>query len=648
MCGIFGVTGLNNLKLEFKHYERLLAQFFKIAETRGKEAMGLAIINQSASNNRDISINIFKSAGRATKIIKKKRYKEFLKDHLHSETTIGFFGHSRLVTNGWRVDDVNNHPILTDNITGIHNGIIVNYEELKEKFPNITLESNLDSELLFKIIDYYSFNYSHKNENNNIKLALKKTFEIIEGVANLAFVNRKENSIQLATNNGSIYYAVNEKICCFASEYYFLQKLIIQKNLGNDLRKENIIQLKSGEFIPLKFFGKISKPVSISKLKKVVKHKTDEINISFIYQNKNTMDIRRCSKCLLPDSFPAITFNECGVCSVCQGYIVKKAYGKNKLQRIIEEKKKNRGEVDCLVAFSGGRDSSYGLHYIKRELGLNPIAYTYDWGMVTDIARRNQSRLCSKLGIEHIIRSPDIPTKRRFIRKNLGAWLNKPDLGMIPILMAGDKQYYHYTRKVQKELNLNLVFHCAGNELERTEFKSGFCNIKESNHGQVMWRYSLKNKLGLVYYFLKKFIGNPGYINESFFDMLYAYYSTFVSQDNFLYLYHFIQWDEKIITNTLRDVYGWEIAEDTNNTWRIGDGTAAFYNYIYHTIAGFSEHDTFRSNQIRHGLISRDEGLELIAEDNLPRWDAMREYADLVGFNFQEAIEIINTAKKRY
>ena len=50
-------------------------------------------------------------------------------------------------------------------------------------------------------------------------------------------------------------------------------------------------------------------------------------------------------------------------------------------------------------------------------MGLNPIAYTYDWGMVTDIARRNQARLVGKLGVEHIIVSADITLKRNNIRK---------------------------------------------------------------------------------------------------------------------------------------------------------------------------------------------------------------------------------------
>ena len=60
-------------------------------------------------------------------------------------------------------------------------------------------------------------------------------------------------------------------------------------------------------------------------------------------------------------------------------------------------------------------------------------------------------------------------------------------------------------------------------------------------------------------------------------------------------------WDEGLIDQTLAREYRWETAADTGTTWRIGDGTAAFYNFIYYTVAGFTENDTFRSNQIREG-----------------------------------------------
>jgi glucosamine--fructose-6-phosphate aminotransferase (isomerizing) len=90
------------------------------------------------------------------------------------------------------------------------------------------------------------------------------------------------------------------------------------------------------------------------------------------------------------------------------------------------------------------------------------------------------------------------------------------------------------------------------------------------------------------------------------------------------------------------------LADDTECTWRIGDGTAAFYNYIYTTVAGFSEHDTFRSNQIREGQLTRDRAMELVERDNQPRWKSIREYTQLINIDFDEAIRVIDRIPKLY
>lgn len=100
-------------------------------------------------------------------------------------------------------------------------------------------------------------------------------------------------------------------------------------------------------------------------------------------------------------------------------------------------------------------------------------------------------------------------------------------------------------------------------------------------------------------------------------------------------------WDEKLIDDTLSE-YDWERAPDTKATWRIGDGTAAFYNYIYYTVAGFSEHDTFRSNQIREGELSRAEALRMVADENRPRYPNIKWYLDAVGLDFSEVVESVN------
>ena len=80
----------------------------------------------------------------------------------------------------------------------------------------------------------------------------------------------------------------------------------------------------------------------------------------------------------------------------------------------------------------------------------------------------------------------------------------------------------------------------------------------------------------------------------------------------------------------------------------MGDGQTAFINYIYYTIAGFSEFDNFRSHQVREGMLTRDEALKLIKEDNRPRIGMLQDFSQLVGFNLEEVLLKINAIPKIY
>jgi hypothetical protein len=97
------------------------------------------------------------------------------------------------------------------------------------------------------------------------------------------------------------------------------------------------------------------------------------------------------------------------------------------------------------------------------------------------------------------------------------------------------------------------------------------------------------------------------------------------------------------VNSTLLNVYGFELAPDTRSTWRIGDGTAAFYNYIYYNVAGFTENETFRSNQIREGVLTRERALELVRTENQPRFQSIKWYCDTIGIPFEETIQRIRS-----
>ena len=268
--------------------------------------------------------------------------------------------------------------------------------------------------------------------------------------------------------------------------------------------------------------------------------------------------------------------------------------------------------------------------------------------MVTDLARRNIARVCGKLGVENIIVSADIRWKRENIRKNIVAWLKKPDLGMVPLFMAGDKYFFYYCNRVKQQTGIDLNI-WGINPLENTDFKTGFAGLPPKFDKNRIYSLSLQNQLKLFGFVAGNIIKSPGYLNQSLVDSLGSFFVRYISpKRDYYHLFDYCRWDENEINHIIKNEYNWETAIDTKSTWRIGDGTASFYNYIYFTVAGFSENDTFRSNQIREGMLDRSTALRLLEEDNIPRYETLRWYLEIVGLGFAHVIKIINTIPKLY
>lgn len=72
------------------------------------------------------------------------------------------------------------------------------------------------------------------------------------------------------------------------------------------------------------------------------------------------------------------------------------------------------------------------------------------------------------------------------------------------------------------------------------------------------------------------------------------------------------------------------------------------HNYIYYTVAGFSEYDTFHSNQIREGMLTRKKALELVNEENRPRYESLKWYLEIVRLDFESVIKRISKIPKLY
>lgn len=675
MCGIFGLITKPGTTYSVKSIRQTLENIAVFSESRGKDSSGMAIRNLKTA-----AIDVVKGDVPIRQLLKSRDFDVTVKAALETEAlSQGFsaFGHARLVTNGTQLNEVNNQPVLKDDIIIIHNGIIVNAEELWEKHPGLKRDFSIDTEIIPALIR------KELKTVDDLAEACNNTFAQLEGTWSVAIMFHDLDQFVLATNNGSLYYITdNATFITFASEGYFQERLKQTAEFASFGSSLEVRQLTSNKGLVVNMselkINQFESPVnsiaiSVSKVKplELKKHLLDnEINkrevvidpAMFINRSKEAhlfsllennaeaiRKLRRCTKCLLPETFPFIEYDHAGVCNYCNNYEKKnQPKSLDELMNLVEPYRSTNGKPDCLVPFSGGRDSTYSLHFIKKELGLNPIAFTYDWGMVTDLARRNAARVCGKLGVENIIVAADIHLKRENIRKNVTAWLKRPHLGMVPLFMAGDKYFFHFSNKVLQQTGLELSI-WGSNPLENTDFKSGFTGIEPVFNKKRIDEIKLFSKVKLISFFGKQYLSNPAYINSSLIDTIGSFKSRyFTKRYGYIQLFDYMKWDEKELETLILNKYNWEKSIDTKSTWRIGDGTAAFYNYIYHTVAGFSEFDTFRSNQIREGQLSRKEGLDLISSENIPRYENLRWYLAIIGLDFVSTIKRINSIPKLY
>jgi glutamine---fructose-6-phosphate transaminase (isomerizing) len=644
MCGIFGVICASAdsqrapTQADLDLTRALAVSLLKFSETRGREAVGIAIHDGER-------IEVLKQSGSVTDFLATPKLHQLLDDAQRRATrSLAITGHSRLATNGTQSNTANNQPIITHGAVALHNGIVTNDSALEQRF-SINREGELDSEVLAALLR------TKLISGKDLVAATRTTFAAIEGSASIAMLFEDLDVMLLATNTGSLFQLTSDSgtVIAFASERFILQRVLADKDLGKRLGDCRIEQIRAGHAIAVRLNDLHRDAFELSESGgDGPALSPNGHTISIVDHSRRSDRLKRCTKCILPETYPFVEFDANGVCRYCRTWKKITPKGEQALLDAVAPYRSKDGSPDVILSYSGGRDSSWGLHYVKKELGMNPVAYTYDWGLVTDLARRNQARVCGKLGVEHIVRSADITTKRRYVRKNVEAWLKRPELGMVTLFMAGDKEFYHHARQVRKETGIKLLIMCTGNMIEDAPYKTGLMGVPQDDHGNTLTGMSLRNKIGMLGYFAKNYLRNPSYFNESFVDTMRAYYHTFVVKDDFLYLFQYLPWHEDTIVNTIREEYDWEVAQDTASTWRIGDGTAAFYNYIYQTIAGFTEDDVMLANMVREEHIDRDTALRRSAEYAKPRWPSVREYANLIGCSAEEVLQVINAAPKLY
>ncbi len=91
--------------------------------------------------------------------------------------------------------------------------------------------------------------------------------------------------------------------------------------------------------------------------------------------------LKQCSACLLPETYETIEFDQKGVCNVCRNKEIRDekidwTARKTQLDALIEEHR-GKHDYDCIIPFSGGKDSTYTLWYLMNEYKIKPLVVRF-------------------------------------------------------------------------------------------------------------------------------------------------------------------------------------------------------------------------------------------------------------------------------
>ncbi|MEB7067471.1 glutamine--fructose-6-phosphate transaminase (isomerizing) [Mammaliicoccus sciuri] len=192
MCGIVGYIGTANAK-------ELLLRGLEKLEYRGYDSAGIAVRNEE-------EIKVFKEKGRIAEL-RKAASDDF-------DGNIGI-GHTRWATHGVpNYENAHPHQSTSGRFTLVHNGVIENYEQLKNEFlSGITFKSDTDTEVIVELIEHFS------NEGLTTEDAFNKVLSLLHGSYALGLLDEQDaDTIYVAKNKSPLLVGIGDGFNVIASD----------------------------------------------------------------------------------------------------------------------------------------------------------------------------------------------------------------------------------------------------------------------------------------------------------------------------------------------------------------------------------------------------------------------------------------------
>ncbi|QQG37324.1 MAG: N-acetyl sugar amidotransferase [Micavibrio aeruginosavorus] len=342
-----------------------------------------------------------------------------------------------------------------------------------------------------------------------------------------------------------------------------------------------------------------------------------------------------CVRCGMPSSEEEHQLDELGICITCRSQEQKMHMNwaeREQMLRDILDKYRGKGDYDCIVAISGGKDSAWQMHMVKNVYGLKPLAVTFNQNWHSEVGRRNLEWCLETFDVDHLMFTPARSLVNRTARRSLEAigdacWHCHMGVGSFPW---------------QAAVKYNIPLMIFGESVAENSCKGTYDSLLEFNQDYFV-KVSAKvptEEFACEYLSLRDLapfrlpsyeeIKNKGVIA--------------------LHLGNYVFWDGEKQTEILRDRYGWkeDRVEGTYKQYKsvecVMPGVHDFTKFLKR---GYGRGTDFAAQDRRAGLMTREEANELVREYDPVEPEALEYYLEITGYSREEFYAIMDKQREK-
>ena len=337
-----------------------------------------------------------------------------------------------------------------------------------------------------------------------------------------------------------------------------------------------------------------------------------------------------CTRCCMPETQEGIKFDEMGICQACQSSEQKIHINwierEKDLSKILEDAKAKAGNnYDCIIPISGGKDSTFQLHVLTKIYGMKPLAVTFNHNWYSETGWYNLQNVLQEFNVDHIMFTPNRDLVNRLAKKSLegigdSCWHCHAGVGAFPLQIAVKfKIPLLVWGESIAESSGRATYQCPIHKFDRDYFTKVSAKLKPA---EMACEYLTEKDL---YPF------NVPSIKEMEEIGVFG-----------IHLGDYIFWDDERQTEFVRDTYGWKETEmeGTYKGYKSAECIMpGIHDFTCYLKRGFGRASFHASVDIRNGLLTREEGIELAKQYDTERPEALDYYLKITGMSESEFFE---------